>query len=74
MVGATAHALRRYARGEISGQAVREATGLTYPLLLAGLSELGLRPPRASFTGPNGPALRRGHELVFSALVDSRRG
>ena len=54
MDGETADALPRYARGEMSGQAVREATGLSYPLLLAGLSELGLRPPRASFDGPNG--------------------
>ena len=72
MDGATANMLCRYAKGEVSGLAVREATGLDWALILGGLAELGLRPPRASLYGPNGPSLKRGHDLLVSAILDAR--
>ena len=69
MDDATADHLQRYARGETTSRAVRDATGLDYALVLGSLSELGLRPPRASFDGPNGPALKRGYDILLSALT-----
>lgn len=69
----TAETLRRYSRGELTSRMVRDATGLDYALVLGGLHELGLRPPRARPDGPNGPALRRGRDLVLAALVERSR-
>lgn len=72
MDAATADHLRKYAHGEVTSRSVRDTTGLDYALILGGLSELGLRPPRASFDGPNGPALKRGYDLVLSALTNGK--
>lgn len=74
MDDATADQLRRYSRGEMTSRAVRDATGLDYALVLGGLSELGLRPPRARLDGPNGPALKRSYDLLLSVLVRNHDG
>ena len=66
----TAEFLRKYARGELTSRAVREATGMDYGDILACLGALGLRPPVANLDGINGPALRRGVAALLEALAE----
>ena len=66
----TADMLRRYAGGEITSRSLRDATDMTYGEVLGELGRLGLRPPIARLDGINGPALRRGRDLLQSWLVE----
>ena len=61
--------LRRYAVGGISGRTIRDQ-GHTHVDILAGLGELGLRPPIARLDGPNGEALRRGVAVLTHAIAE----
>ncbi len=45
--------IRQYAAGEITWWALREQGFENYVQVLAGLGELGLRPPIARLEGPN---------------------
>jgi hypothetical protein len=60
--------LRRYAAGGISWSTLRELGFDNYLDVLAGLGELGLRPPIAPMEGPNVEARRRGRALLREAL------
>jgi hypothetical protein len=60
--------IRRYAAGEITWRALRERGFVNYVEVLAGLGELGLRPPVAPMEGPNVEARRRGRALIREAL------
>jgi hypothetical protein len=60
--------IRQYAAGEISWRALRERGFVDYVEVLAGLGELGLRPPVAPMEGPNLEARRRGRALIREAL------
>jgi hypothetical protein len=60
--------IRQYAAGEITWHALRERGFENYVEVLAGLGELGLRPPLAPMEGPNLEARRRGRALIREAL------
>jgi hypothetical protein len=60
--------IRQYAAGEITWHASRERGFENYVEVLAGLGELGLRPPLAPMEGPNLEARRRGRALIREAL------
>ncbi len=60
--------LRSYAAGEISWMSLRGQGIENYRDVLAGLGELGLRPPVAPMEGPNVEARRRGRALLRQAL------
>lgn len=60
--------VRRYAAGEISWHELRQSGFDDYIEVLAGLGELGLRPPVARMEGPNVEARRRGRAIVREAL------
>lgn len=60
--------IRQYAAGEITWRALRERGFVNYVEVLAGLGELGLRPPVAPMEGPNVEARRRGRALIREAL------
>jgi hypothetical protein len=60
--------IRQYAAGEITWRALRERGFVDYVEVLAGLGELGLRPPVAPMEGPNVEARRRGRALIREAL------
>ena len=59
--------IRRYAAGDLAWKDMRDK-GVSYQEVLAGLGELGLRPPVASLDGPNGENLRRGLTALRGAL------
>ncbi|HXW71957.1 MAG TPA: hypothetical protein VEK34_11020 [Methylocella sp.] len=60
--------IRQYAAGEITWHALRERGFDSYLDVLAGLGELGLRPPVAPMEGPNVEARRRGRAIIREAL------
>ena len=60
--------LRRYAACEIAWHTLRERGFSSYVEVLAGLGELGLRPPMAPMDGPNVAARERGRALIREAL------
>jgi hypothetical protein len=60
--------IRQYAAGEITWHALRERGFDDYVQVLAGLGELGLRPPVAPMEGPNVEARRRGRAVIRDAL------
>ena len=63
------HALiRQYSGGEITWYELRERGFDDYIQVLAGLGELGLRPPVAPMEGPNRAARERGRALIREAL------
>lgn len=63
--------LREYAAGEIAWSSLRRRGFENYRDVLAGLGELGLRPPVAPMEGPNVEARRRGREVVRRALAQA---
>ena len=60
--------IRQYAAGEATWHSLRERGFDDYVEVLAGLGELGLRPPVAAMEGPNVEARRRGRALIREAL------
>ena len=60
--------IRQYASGNITWHALRELGFEDYVEVLAGLGELGLRPPIAAMEGPNVEARKRGRALIRQAL------
>jgi hypothetical protein len=64
--------LRRYAAGEITWWSLRERGFDNYLDVLAGLGNLGLRPPMAPMTGPNVAARERGRSLLRQALEQAK--
>ena len=62
--------LNAYAVGEVSWRALQERGFEDYVQVLAGLGELGLRPPIAPMDGPNLEARARGRAIVRRLLRD----
>jgi hypothetical protein len=62
--------LREYAAGDVTWHELRERGFDDYVQILAGLGELGLRPPIAPMTGPNREARERGRALLRRLLRD----
>ncbi|HEX4184694.1 MAG TPA: hypothetical protein VHY78_02415 [Stellaceae bacterium] len=60
--------LRDYAAGAISWSLLRKRGYENYLDVLAGLGELGLRPPTAPMDGPNREARQRARALLRQAL------
>ncbi|MGO9741102.1 MAG: hypothetical protein ACLPN5_06240 [Roseiarcus sp.] len=60
--------IRQYAAGEITWHTMRERGFDSYLDVLAGLGELGLRPPVAPMEGPNVEARQRGRAIIREAL------
>lgn len=60
--------IRQYAAGEVTWRSLQERGFDDYVEVLAGLGELGLRPPVAPMEGPNAEARRRGRALIREAL------
>lgn len=60
--------IRQYAAGKITWHELRERGFDDYVQVLAGLGELGLRPPIAAMAGPNRAARERGRALIREAL------
>lgn len=61
--------LRRYAAGDIAWSTLREREFDSYRDVLAGLGELGLRPPVAPLDGPNKELRERGRAAIREALA-----
>lgn len=66
--------LRQYAAGEITWTSLRGRGIENYRDVLAGLGELGLRPPSAPMEGPNVEARRRGRAIIREALQHAAPG
>ena len=64
--------LRQYAACEITWHSLRERGFDNYVEVLAGLGELGLRPPMAPMGGPNVEARERGRAMIREALKVQR--
>jgi hypothetical protein len=64
--------LRGYAVGSVTWHELRERGFDNYVQVLAGLGELGLRPPVAPMEGPNREARERGRALLRRLLRDQR--
>ena len=64
--------LRQYAKGEVTWHELRARGFDDYVEVLAGLGELGLRPPIAPLEGPNREARERGRAIIRSALRTRR--
>jgi hypothetical protein len=60
--------LRQYAGRETTWFALREQGFENYRQVLAGLGELGLRPPVAPLEGPNAEKRRKGRAILRAAL------
>jgi hypothetical protein len=60
--------IRQYAAGGITWHSLRERGFENYLDVLAGLGDLGLRPPVAPMEGPNVEARLRGRALLREAL------
>jgi hypothetical protein len=60
--------IRQYADGRVTWHALRERGFRDYVEVLAGLGELGLRPPVAPMTGPNVAARERGRRILRDRL------
>jgi len=65
--------LRGYATGSVSWRALQNQGFEDYIQVLAGLAELGLRPPLAPLEGPNMEARTRGRALLERLLRDQSR-
>lgn len=63
--------LRAYAAGEISWRELRQRGFADYVEVLAGLGELGLRPPIAPVQGPSREARERGRALLRRLLREA---
>lgn len=64
--------LRQYAAGKITWMSLRGRGIENYRDVLAGLGDLGLRPPVAAMEGPNVDARRRGRAVIRQALQDAK--
>jgi hypothetical protein len=64
--------LRLYAKGELTWHDLRQRGFDDYVEVLAGLGELGLRPPVARLEGPNREARERGRAIIRQALQARR--
>jgi hypothetical protein len=64
--------IRQYAAGEITWSLLRQKGFDNYRLVLAGLGELGLRPPIAPMDGPNVVARERGRAVIREGLKAAR--
>jgi len=64
--------IRQYAAGEITWHSLRERGFDNYVEVLAGLGELGLRPPMAPMEGPNVEARVRARAVIREALRAQR--
>jgi hypothetical protein len=64
--------LRQYAKGEVTWHELRTRGFDDYVEVLAGLGELGLRPPIAPLEGPNREARERGRAIIREALRTRR--
>ncbi len=64
--------IRRYAAGEITWHTLQELEFDNYVDVLAGLGDLGLRPPVAPLEGPNRAARERGRAAIREALRTTR--
>ena len=60
--------LRRYAEGEVTWRELQARGFDDYVAVLAGLGEMGLRPPIAPLEGPNREARERGRAIIRQAL------
>lgn len=60
--------LRAYAKCEVTWRELQERGFEDYVQVLAGLGELGLRPPTAPMSGPNVEARIRGRALLRRLL------
>ena len=60
--------IRQYAANQINWHELRERGFDNYVQVLAGLGELGLRPPLAPMKGPNRAARERGRAVIREAL------
>jgi hypothetical protein len=60
--------IRQYANGKITWHALQERGFRDYVEVLAGLGELGLRPPVAPMEGPNVAARERGRRILRERL------
>jgi hypothetical protein len=60
--------IRQYAAGEIAWATLQTRGFGNYIEVLAGLGELGLRPPIAPMEGPNREARERGRAIIREAL------
>ena len=65
--------LREYAAGDLSWTILRERGFENYVQVLAGLGELGLRPPIAPMDGPNVAARERGRAIIRRCLQERQR-
>jgi hypothetical protein len=61
--------IRQYAEGKVTWHALRERGFRDYVEVLAGLGELGLRPPMAPMDGPNVQARERGRRILRERLA-----
>jgi hypothetical protein len=64
--------IRQYAAGEITWHTLRALGFENYVDVLAGLGELGLRPPVAPMDGPNRESRERGRAFIREALKAAR--
>jgi hypothetical protein len=62
--------LREYADGNVTWHTLQRRGLDSYIDVLAGLGELGLRPPVAPLDGPNAEARTRGRALVRQLLQE----
>jgi hypothetical protein len=62
--------LRAYAAGTVTWRTLQDSGFDSYLQVLAGLGELGLRPPIAAMVGPNVAARTRGRALIRRLLRD----
>jgi hypothetical protein len=60
--------IRQYAAGEITWSLLRQKGFDNYRQVLAGLGELGLRPPMAPMDGPNVASRERARATIREAL------
>ena len=64
--------IRSYAAGDLGWAQLRDR-GVSYYQELAGLGDLGLRPPIAPMGGPNVEARQRGIKLLQEALAEAAK-
>lgn len=62
--------IRAYATGDLGWAQLRDR-GVNYYQVLAGLGDLGLRPPMAPMIGPNVEARQRGIKLLQEAFGEA---
>jgi hypothetical protein len=65
--------LRDYASGTISWRELRQRGFADYVEVLAGLGEIGLRPPMAPMEGPSRNARERGRALLRRLLREAAK-